>query len=90
MINLLNIRMADNCGETELRLDWTNARHNAVKINSRSPQEVARGLEDLVYLIKRDLKTGKLDEKGIKKQTTPTIGLPFKKYGENQEKYILE
>lgn len=44
----------------ELRIDWDNDRHQAVKIKGKDPQKVMDALEEMVEILDLDAFAGKI------------------------------
>lgn len=44
----------------EIRVDWDNDRHQAIRVNSGEPEELASALEDLVRILNKEILSRKI------------------------------
>lgn len=58
MAKLKDLRLIEGAEFYYLRADWDNDRHHAVVFESEEPYDVIRGLEEFVYLLRKDLNVG--------------------------------
>ena len=43
-----------------IRLDWSNGRHQRIVIHDKTPEGVLRSIDELAYLLRKEIAQGKL------------------------------
>lgn len=59
-VNVVDIRICNFCGKIELRISWSNDRHQAVLFNGFDPESIKEGFLRAAHFIGQEIKNGKI------------------------------
>lgn len=59
-VNVVDIRIANYTGKVELRIDWSNDRHQSIMFNGLDPESIKEGFLQAAHLLNKEMKGGHL------------------------------